>query len=247
MQFKVVLSVRSFPAPSIPLLDADLPRRLLMRFRHHHAQDPILQARLDRILINTAREREAAVELAHRALRDPVLEPLLALRLLLLVLDDLGAAALGGRHAVRALVLHGRLVVLVAFARLGDLALLGPALDGGTAAGVLALGTALDDEGVVVGELDGHVLLVDARELAVQEVRLLLLAHVEFGLESADGGRATGSAVGARAGSVVVIVVEEAEERSEVALGHARAKERHGARSGWCCENGCLDCFADLR
>ena len=51
---------------------------------------------------------------------------------------------------------------------------------------VLALGAAFDDEGLRVGELDADVLLVDAWQLAVQEVILLLLADVELGCESAQ-------------------------------------------------------------
>jgi len=158
-------SHHNVPAPSVPLLDADLPRRLLMRLRDHHAQDSVLQARLDRILIHTPGEGEAAMEFPDRALTDPVLKALL-LRLLL-VLDDLGASACRGSGSISALVLYGRLMILVTLSRLSDLALLGTTFDSWRAARVLSLCAPLDDQGVVVGEFNRDVLLVDARELAV--------------------------------------------------------------------------------
>ena len=59
-----------------------------------------------------------------------------------------------------------------------------------------------------VGELDVHVLLLNARELALELVGVGVLADVEFGLVGADGG--VGGEAARRMG---VVVVEKAEER----------------------------------
>lgn len=92
----------------------------------------------------------------------------------------------------------------------------------GFGGGVLALGATLHDEGLGVGELNIDVLLRDARQLSIQVVGISALAHVEAGREGAESGRLA-------AGAVVVVVVEQAEQRGEVArAGKVGAEERHG-------------------
>ena len=116
--------------------------------------------------------------------------------------------------------------------RVGDAAsrFLGP-LDGiGVALGALALRASFDDEGVRIGELDVHVLLIDAGQFALEFVGVFDFADVEFGLEGADGG----GAAGAGAGAVDVVVVEEAEEGGEVGCVVGKAwEQRHCADGLW--------------
>jgi len=89
---------------------------------------------------------------------------------------------------------------------------------------VLALGAALDDKGLLVGELDLNVLLRDAGQLAVQVVGVGWLAHVEARREAADG---RGAVAAGRA--VQIVVVQQAEERGELAGAEAgEERERHG-------------------
>ena len=64
-----------------------------------------------------------------------------------------------------------------------------------------------------VGELDVHVFLFDAGELAMELVGVFELADVEFGLKGAD--------VALAAGAVGVVVIEEAEDGGEFGLGEA--------------------------
>lgn len=148
-------------------------------------------------------EAEGARELANAALGHPVL--------------DLGRRS-------------GDLLVLVV-SRLGDLGRLSvlPVLLAGlggflAAAGVGALDPAGDPERVVVGELEVHVLLGDAGEVAVQLEGRLRLPHVELGVEGRNAlaaGQAAYSVVavvscGLR--GILVEVVDETEESVEVGL-----------------------------
>lgn len=65
---------------------------------------------------------------------------------------------------------------------------------------VLALGAALHDQGVGVGEFNVDVLLGNTRQLAIQVVGVLALANVEGRVEGAGGG-------GLPAGTVDIVVV----------------------------------------
>ena len=68
-----------------------------------------------------------------------------------------------------------------------------------------------------VGELDADVFLVDAWQFAVEFVGVFNLLDVEARLEGADAGGASAAAVAAGGlRAVDVVVVEEAEERTEV-------------------------------
>lgn len=200
------------------------------------------------------------MELANRALGDPVAglrALLLGWRLALLGLGDLGVGLsllggvggglggwVGAAHGL-VFVLGGRLVVGLGstvrgglLAGFGDLGWLGLTFDGSggrCAALGVALGAALDGQGLRIGELDVDVLLVDAGEFAVQLVRILTLLDVKAGLEGADSLVEGGTEAAAH--GVVGVVVEKAEERCELAREWGRAwaegsEERHV--SGWC-------------
>lgn len=109
-------------------------------------------------------------------------------------------------------------VALVLLASLSDGAAHRSVLDEaswGSAGGVGALRSAANDHGLRVGELDVNVLLVDARELAVELVGVVGLADIELGLPAGDVGSATALALT----RVVVKVVKEAEEGSEGSVG----------------------------
>lgn len=221
---------------SVISLDLDLPRLRRRRFRDHDAQDAILQARLDRVLVHASGERERAVEFADHALADPVL----VLRRLLgfgfgSPLRHFGGCRLGGGRSVGALFVFNRGFVVGwrwrRSASVGDAAgrrgVFDRARRGRAGRRVLALRVALDDEGVRVGELDADVFLVDARQFAVQLVRVFYFFDVEAGLEGADaGGAASGAGAGAGGlGAVDVVVVEEAEEGTEVRGGGEGGEE----------------------
>lgn len=121
------------------------------------------------------------MELADGPLRDPVLEfgPLALLRYLLVVGAGSDLRGLGGLFILDA----GLVGVLVGF---GDAALALVVV----APVAFTLDAAFDDDGVRVDELDGDVLLVDARQLALEFVGVFDFADVELGLEGADGGGA---------------------------------------------------------
>lgn len=90
--------------------------------------------------------------------------------------------------------------------------------------GVLALGAALDDESVRVGEFDFDVLLVDAREFAVEMVTVLDFPDVE---SRREGGDMLETTAGLLAGAVDIVVIQEAEEGSEIARREACREECH--------------------
>lgn len=82
-----------------------------------------------------------------------------------------------------------------------------------------------------VGEFDANVFLVDAREFAVEFVRVFDFLDVEAGLEGADAGTTSAAVAAGRLGAVDVVVVEEAEEGTEVRGGGEGLEQgRHGAR-----------------
>lgn len=58
----------------IHLLDVDPPRLLRNHLRNENRQDPIPQARLDSLLINSPWEIKLPLESPNRALTDPVLK-----------------------------------------------------------------------------------------------------------------------------------------------------------------------------
>lgn len=154
------------------------------------AEDAILQTGLDAVVVDTGREGEAPGELAHATFGDPV-------RVLWLMFGDVLASGGGDLCAGRPGL--WLLLLLLRFLGRGWLA----------AFFTVVLGAAPDGEGVFVGELDGHVLLVDTGEFTFQGVPVLGLLDVEFGGEGALG----------RVGHLLEFgkgVVEELEERSHL-------------------------------
>ena len=254
--------IRILPYPS-NLLNRNPPTRLVHRLRHHNLQHSILHARLDGILIHASGELKAAMELADGTLADPVLALRLSRllgRFVVIIDDGLLHRLLRRRRSsssdllllllllpavLHRLILHGGLVALGRLGARRDGFLLPGGGGGGVFDGVAAggrrrpddaLDLALDDDGVGVRELDQHVLLLDARELAFEQVAVFLLADVELGLEGAHGRggeEAVGVAVAVAVGSMTVravhvVVVDEAEEGGEVAVGEAGEEGRHG-------------------
>lgn len=162
---------------SMDLLDGDLLDGGRSGLGNHDRQDAVLQAGLDIVPVDAARESEGTLELADGALAGP---------------EVVAGLGLGG-------------VITSGLLGLGGV--------------VLALGAALYDQSVGIGELDVDVLLGDAGQLAIQVVGVLGLANVEARGEGAGGDLA--------AGTVVVVVVQEAEERGEVARREVGAQQRH--------------------
>lgn len=206
-------------------VDVDLPRLRRLGLRNNNGQDTVLEVGLDILLVDSRREAEGAVEFADGAFSDPVpggiglpgdVGSLVGLgdgSLVLLALSALILLVLG------AFVLNRRLLVLVlalALFALNEtpwwLAGLGTVLD-----------AAADCEGVAVGPFDVDILLVDARQLAVELVGFLRLADIELWLECADCSLDLWD----YSASNPVIVVEQTEERRE--LLEAAWEQRHGA------------------
>ena len=190
--------------PNRLLGDGDAARLGLLGLGHGDAQDAVLEASRDGVMLHRRREVKGARELADAALGEPVL---------VLGRLGLGLRLLGGGGG--ALVLDGCLVRRLA--ALGDGGLVGDVLDlvgRRGALGVGALGPAADRHRLRLGEFNVDRVLVHAGQLAVQLVGVVGLADVKLGLP--DGG-ACASAVGlaARLAGVAVKVVEEAEERGE--------------------------------
>ena len=115
----------------------------------------------------------------------------------------------------------GRLVgLLVGTLALGD-GLVAFAFSLGLGVVVFALGTALHDQSLRVGELDVDVLLSNSGQFAIQVIGVAALTNIEAGTEGAHGGLLA-------AGAVDIIVVQKAEEGREIAGGReAGAEERH--------------------
>lgn len=188
-------------------------------------------------MVDALRKAESAREAADAALLDPVLVCVLlglgGRGFGLGGLGDLAGSSGGFPGSLGLLVLNGSLeglvgarlrgVVCVSF--LGDGTAHGVVLAdqtrGRSAGRISALDAAADDDGLQVAEFDVDVFLLDARELAVELVGLLRLSHVEARREGLHGATGlAGLARGAAAtllGEVLVPVIDEAEEATEVA------------------------------
>ena len=167
------------------------PRRLPLQFlRHRHFQDPILQTGPDAILVDLAREAEAALKVPDGAFTDPVFIlggifaagfDFRAARLRLLLRLDLFVSAsggLGGRF-----VFGGGFVVAAAGATGVGLDGFFVALVGIAGVDEFMLGMAFDDERVFLDELNVNVFLLDSREFAVELKGCIVFAYVELGRE----------------------------------------------------------------
>lgn len=228
----------------IPLVDQDAAAFVLLRLRHHDAEDAVVKRSSDAVGVDPAGELEGTREFADAALGDP--EAVLGLgRLRLLsdlVLVRLGYADSGRRRsrgALRVVLDRGlmRLVVVLLLRGFGNGAGLGCLLEkvaGGSAGLVGALDAAADYDGLRVGELHVHVLLLDTRKLAVELIVVLGLSQVKLGSEGRKVAGVTAALLGS--GGVVVLqgvlvkVVNETEETREVGLSgsvESRSEHRH--------------------
>jgi hypothetical protein len=189
---------------------------VLLGLGHNDTEDTVLKAGRDGILVDACGKVEAARELANAALSKPVLGLVGWLLGLLVLLDDLLEARLVGLRL--GLVFDCGLVAGAVLAlALSDGSSGGVTLDGtaGWCAGsVGALDLAANEHGLRLCELDLNVLLVYARELAVELVGFTGLADIKLGLPVLKTGAATLASSSALTG-VVVEVIEKAEERVE--------------------------------
>lgn len=196
------------------------------RFRNHDAQDSVLQAGFDGILVDAGGEAEGAMEFPNGTLGDPVLGFVLALSFFRR-LGDL-ARLLRGAALFSSLFFDSGFVALRSICH----------VTGDTAAGfvspvggVFPLGAAFDDQGVGVGEFNVDVLLIETGQFALELVGVFVLADIEFRLEGADGG------VGEPTEALGVVVVDQSEELGHFVIWEAW-EERH-------CSNGLARGFAD--
>lgn len=165
---------------------------MLLGLGDRDAQDTILEASRDAVLVNPRGEAERAGKLANAALGEPVLGVVH------------GRAGVGARvaHNLEAILLLDAGVVLISHGGLVRSGRGGGLLDrcgsgrrlldssgsvGGAAGGVCPLDLAADDEGLGLGELDAHVALVEAGQLAVELIGVGRLADVESGLPVGSG------------------------------------------------------------
>jgi hypothetical protein len=155
------------------VLNRDLLRGLLLGLGNGHAEDSVLEAGLDGLLVDADGEAERAVERSNRALRDPVLRLVVRLlgdSLLLGLRRDLRIGAVGFGRLLGGLVLDGGLVRLIAFDGLGWTC----------AFFAHSFVLARDRQCVRIRPLDVDVLLLDTRELAVQLIAVFVLLHIEL-------------------------------------------------------------------
>lgn len=203
------------------LFNVDLPGLRRRRLRHQNAQDTILQARPNCILIDACRERKAAVELANRTLANPV-SRLLSFALLS---DILCLFRLLGDCVVVGASCRFVFDAWLKFLLLG--CILNEALWALTFFADVFV-AARDSDCVVVGPFDVDILLLDAREFAVEFVTLLGFFDVELWSERP---RSVGEVAVDVAEGLAIILIEETEDGSEL-LSEAW-EERH------CCWTGC--------
>jgi len=162
---------RGLQVTSLPffLLGADLDLFGALGFLelgNDHAQDAVLEAGLHVLLVDRVGEGKASRKLADLALRDPV-------GVLGLGFGDLFRSSSGD-------LFTGGFLLLLTIGRLASLVWSLTFFS-------VVLGVALDGQGLVVLELDGDVLLVDARQFTLEDVLVLSLLDVELGGEGARG------------------------------------------------------------
>jgi hypothetical protein len=186
------------------LLDVDLAGLGSLGLGNDDAENAILKAGLDGILVDAAWEAEAAVELADAALTDPELGVVIVL-LRNIPLRLFGNLSVGGFGAL--ILDSGLVVVFLLTLLLVVLSLLNETLR------LLALlphslMATRDGEGVGVSPLDIDVLLLDTREFTVEFVGALGLRDVELGREALDIPVQL-------AGYLTLVVVQKTEQRRE--------------------------------
>jgi hypothetical protein len=205
---------------------------VLLGLGNMNTKDSVFHRGLDVVLVDTGREGEAAGELANAALGNPELGFIRSLSALIL-LGDFGGS-------LSTLVLNSSLVSLVILLAFGNGSLGWCTLDeasGWSTGGIAALGVTLDSQGVSISELDLNVLLLNAREFAVEFVGILNFLDIELGSEglqvSTDGT--------VTLATVLIEFVQHAEEGLEGGCrvgGDERSwEERHLAFRCWCEKN----------
>lgn len=184
---------------------------MFLGFGNHNAEDTVLHVCLDSVLVYASGEAEGASELSYASFRDPVLALILWL-LRLLLLCCYGSSVVGSIF-----ILNCGPVVVMLFAALGDGAgrlrtFYEFARRG--AGCVRPLGMAFDGQSLRVCKLDLDVLLLDAREFAVQLICIDHLPHIKSRLKGFHVASAV-MFVATRGLCVGVEVIKEAEEGSE--------------------------------
>jgi len=192
--------------PSVRLLDGDLLVGRLRNLWHDNFEDAILQTSLNAVLINTRREREAAMEFADGAFTDP------DFRLFGRSLFHFLIVAGGGDFSGSSVFSFDRRLSRFVFVILLGLGY--PALLFGWTGLVAGFGATRDREGVAIGPFDIDVLLLNTRELAVKCVSFLRLADIELRLECAQRLHLAGEATAGEVG----IVIHQTENRRELAV-----------------------------
>lgn len=152
------------------LLDTDLSRRWGFSLRHNNAKDAVLQTGFHGLLVDSSRKRESSMELANRALGDPIFGCVLG------VICDFGVVDLG-QHAsismtfvvrLRGLILHsGVLVTIIDF---GTIIVLNEPFRFGAGLLMAMLRPAGNGESIPVSPFDVDILLIDARKLTMEFV-----------------------------------------------------------------------------
>lgn len=188
--------------------DGYLAGLMLRDLRDVDAENSIAHRGLDVILVDTGWESKAPREFANAALRNPVFSFVLWLSGLLLL-----GGYLGGFLSTFFLdgCLVGSLVAVLAF---GDGTLGRSAFDEASwrsAGSVAALGAALDGQGVGISELKCNVLLLNAREFAVEFVGVLDFLDIELGGEGLQMSEAGALALAA----VLIKLIQHTEKGLE--------------------------------
>lgn len=201
---------------------------MLLSFGDSDAEDTILEAGRDSIVVDTRREVEASGELADTALGEPILgmvgfillDHLLSLlglwfrNLIVVVIGvKLGLVLILDSGVVGVLALAARCVTALGdgTARLGVL----DEASWRSTGSVGALSLAADEHGLRLGKLNLNILLLHAGELAMELVGLTSLTDIKFWLPV--GKAAATSALSLT--RVAVKVIEKAEEGSERGVG----------------------------
>jgi hypothetical protein len=175
------------------LVNSDASGLVLLSLGDDDGEDAILEVGADLVLVHAGWEVEAARELANTALGEPVLG--LVGRLAALHFRGLGGGGTGGcacclgARLVRlglVFVFDSRLARVLGLLTLGDSTAHSSVLELAgrrSASGVSAFGFAADEQSLRLSELDGHIVLANAWELAVEFVGVGDFTDIELGLE----------------------------------------------------------------
>jgi hypothetical protein len=207
-------------------VNSDASGLVLLGLGNNNGEDAILEVGADLVLVHARREVEASRELANAALGEPVLG--LVGRLVALHFRWLGSGGagwsvrgLGARFVGLGLgfVLNGCLARVSGLLALSDSTAhaIFELASGRSASGVGAFDFAADEQSLRFSELDLHIVLADAGELAVELVGVVNFADIELGLELRESSPT--AVLSSALTRVCVKVVEETEERGEGGVG----------------------------